>query len=130
MFRQLPRFLLVGALAFAVDFTVMALLVYGLVGAESTGMLVVSRIAAWFSAIVVAFFVNARFTFAVLPGDSSFWRYLVIQGVGGLINLSVYTLLIVSVGANWPLLSMAVGSAVATLSNYLLVRHYVFHGGG
>jgi putative flippase GtrA len=126
MFRQLPRFLLVGALAFTVDVAVMALLIYGLGLSESREMLIVCRVIAWSAAIAVAYVANARFTFAVSPGSSRFAAYLLIQGFGALINLGSYTLLILGPGASWPLVSLIIGSAVATLVNYLLVRRFVF----
>ncbi len=126
MFRHLPKFLLVGALAFAVDLTVMALLVYVLSLGDSQQMLIFCRVIAWSAAIAVAYIVNARFTFAVVPGSAKFGVYLLIQGLGGLINLGGYTLLILGPGESWPLVSLMFGSAVATLCNYLLVRRFVF----
>lgn len=126
MFRQLPKFLLVGALAFAVDVAVMAVLIYLLALGETREMLIFCRVIAWCAAIAVAYLVNARFTFAVVPGSARFAAYLLIQGLGGLINLGSYTLLILGPGESWPLLSLMIGSAVATLCNYLLVRKYVF----
>lgn len=126
MFRQLPKFLLVGGLAFVVDLAVMAVLIYVLSLGETPAMLIVCRVIAWGAAIVVAYIANARFTFAVVPGSTRFAAYLAIQGLGGLINVGVYTLLILGPGESWPLVSLMIGSAVATLCNYLLVRRFVF----
>jgi putative flippase GtrA len=126
MFRQLPKFLLVGALAFVVDVAVMAVLIYVLSLGETQLMLIFCRIIAWGAAITVAYIVNARFTFAVAPGSARFAAYLLIQGLGGLINVGCYTLLILGPGESWPLVSLMIGSAVATLCNYLLVRRFVF----
>ena len=124
--QQLVKFLMVGGLAFAVDVSVMAALVYlaGLAGSELA--LIGARLVAWAAAITVAFFLNARVTFGASIRHSRFFNYLMIQGIGALINLGSYTLLIYSSMAEWPLLALMIGSALATISNFLLVRRFVY----
>ena len=124
--QQLLRFLLVGGLAFAIDVAVMALLVYGFAVADSQQELVVCRMIAWAVAVTVAFFANAKVTFSASIRHSRFFSYLLIQAMGGLINLGCYTVLIFGPLSTWPIAALVMGSAVATVSNFLLVRKFVY----
>lgn len=124
--HQLPRFLLVGGLAFVIDVAVMALLVYGLGFAGDQQELIVCRMIAWSAAVLVAFVGNARITFGTSIRQSRFVSYLLIQAIGGLINLGAYSVLILTTLRDWPIVALVAGSAVATLSNFLLVRKFVY----
>lgn len=124
--QQLWRFLLVGGLAFAIDVAVMALLVYGFAVADSQQELVFCRMIAWVHAVTVAFFANAKVTFSASIRHSRFFSYLLIQAIGGLINLGCYTALIFGPLDDWPIAALMIGSAVATVSNFLLVRKFVY----
>ena len=46
--------------------------------------------------------------------------------MGGLINLGCYTVLIFGPLSTWPIAALVMGSAVATVSNFLLVRKFVY----
>lgn len=124
--QQLLRFLLVGGLAFVVDIAVMALLVYGFAVADSQQELIVCRMIAWAVAVTAAFFANAKVTFGASIKHSRFFNYLLIQGLGGLINLGCYSVLILGLLQDWPLVALVIGSALATISNFLLVRKFVY----
>jgi len=124
--QQLWRFLLVGGLAFAIDVAVMALLVYGFAVADSQQELIVCRMIAWAVAVTAAFFANAKVTFGASIRHSRFFSYLLIQAIGGLINLGCYSVLILGPLSDWPIAALVIGSALATVSNFLLVRKFVY----
>jgi putative flippase GtrA len=52
-------------------------------------------------------------------------RYVVIQLFGAALNIGTYAFLVLG-PLSRPLIAMAIGSAVATLSNFLLVRQFVY----
>lgn len=124
--QQLLRFLLVGGVGFGVDVGVMWLLVYGLSLAQNELHLMMCRTAAWSVAIVVAFVLNAKVTFGASIKHSRFLNYLFIQGVGAGINLGTYAVLIFGPLKQHPILSLMVGSALATINNFVLVRKFVY----
>jgi len=123
--HQLARFLVVGAAGFAVDMSVLAFLLYGLGYAAEVGGLLGSRVISFLAAIAVTFLLNARYTFAASIRRAKLIRYLVIQGLGAAINLGTYTVLVLG-PLNRPLIAMALGAALATVSNFLLVRRFVY----
>lgn len=123
--HQLARFLLVGAVGFAVDVGVLAFLLYGLGYAVAPGGLIGSRVASFCAAIAVTFMLNARFTFGASIRRSKLSRYVVIQSLGAGINIGTYTFLVLG-PLERPLIAMAIGSAVATVSNFVLVRRFVY----
>jgi putative flippase GtrA len=124
--HQLARFLLVGAAGFAVDVGVLAFLLYGLGYAAESGGLVGSRIASFLAAITTTFLLNARYTFGASIRKAKLIRYLIIQLLGALLNIGTYTFLVLG-PLGRPLIAMAIGCAVATVSNFLLVRRFVYH---
>jgi len=123
--HQLVRFLLVGAAGFGVDMSVLAFLLYGLGYAAQSGGLVGSRVASFFAAIATTFLLNARYTFGISVRKARLSRYVLIQLVGATLNIGTYTLLVLG-PLGRPLLAMAIGSAVATVHNFLLVRRFVY----
>jgi putative flippase GtrA len=124
--HQLARFLLVGAVGFAVDIGVLAFLLYGLGYAAESGGLVGSRVVSFFAAIATTFLLNARYTFGASIRKAKLSRYVVIQLFGASLNIGTYTFLVLGPLAR-PLIALAIGSAVATVSNFVLVRQFVFH---
>lgn len=124
--HQLARFLVVGAVGFGVDMSVLAFLLYGLGYVEQVGGLLGSRVVSFFAAISATFLLNARFTFATSVRRSRLIRYMVIQGLGAAINIGTYTLLVLG-PLGRPLLAMAIGSALATIGNFLLARRFVYY---
>lgn len=123
--HQIARFLVVGAAGFAVDMSVLAFLLYGLGYAAEVGGLLGGRVIAFLAAISVTFLLNARYTFGASIRRSKLTRYVVIQALGAAINLGTYTVLVLG-PLNRPLIAMAIGSALATVSNFLLVRRFVY----
>lgn len=124
--HQLARFLVVGAVGFAVDMGVLSFLLYGLGYAAESGGLIGSRVASFFAAITATFLLNARFTFGASIRRARLTRYIVIQVLGALLNIGTYTFLVLG-PLQRPLIAMAIGSAIATASNFLLVRQLVYH---
>lgn len=124
--HQLARFLVVGAAGFVVDMAVLSFLLYGLGYAAESGGLVGSRVVSFFAAITTTFLLNARYTFGASIRKAKLAPYIVIQVLGALINIGTYTFLVLGPLAR-PLIAMAIGSAVATVSNFLLVRQFVYH---
>lgn len=123
--HQLARFLAVGAVGFTVDVGLLAFLLYGLDYASSRGALVWCRLASFVAAIAVTFLLNARYTFGASIRHASLTRYVFIQVFGALLNLSTYTFLVLG-PLERPLIALACGSAVATVSNFVLVRRFVY----
>ena len=123
--HQLGRFLLVGAAGFAVDVGVLAFLLYGLGYVTETGGLLGSRLVSFFAAIATTFLLNARYTFGASIRKARLTRYVMIQLLGATLNIGTYVFLVLG-PLSRPLIAMAIGSAVATVSNFLLVRHLVY----
>lgn len=124
--HQLARFLLVGAAGFAVDIGLLALLLYGLGYGQQSAGLIGSRLVAFGGAILTTFVLNARFTFGAPIRGAKATRYVIIQLLGAALNIGTFTILVLGPLPR-PLIALAIGSAVATISNFLLVRQFVYH---
>lgn len=108
------------------DVAVLAFLIYGLDYGQASGGLIGSRVASFVAAIAVTFMLNARYTFGASIRKAKLSRYVLIQALGAAINIGTYTVLVLGPLAR-PLIAMAIGSAVATASNFVLVRQFVYH---
>jgi putative flippase GtrA len=125
--RQVFRYLQVGLAGFIADIGVLALLIYGLNYGETDAGLVASRVASFLVAITVTFLLNAGYTFGASVRESNFTGYVFIQGLGAAINVGTYTGLVLYGPLNdAPLVALVVGSALATTSNFVLVRKFVY----
>tara|TARA_Y100001933_G_scaffold94383_2_gene95297 strand:- start:7423 stop:7833 length:411 start_codon:yes stop_codon:yes gene_type:complete len=123
--HQLARFLVVGAAGFAVDVGILAALVYGFGYGQQSGGLIGSRLVAFAGAIITTFLLNARYTFGASIRRARLTRYVLIQVLGAALNIGTFTVLVLG-PLNRPLIALALGSAVATVSNFVLVRRYVY----
>jgi putative flippase GtrA len=127
--KQFQRFLLVGALGFVVDFSVL----YLAVNAAGLGTLT-GRLVSFIVAATVTWKANRHFTFATdeasVPGAATrqWLRYLSTTAIGGAINIGVYQLwLKMTDHGNVNLfLAVVAGSAVALLVNFTLSKYVVF----
>lgn len=127
--KQFQRFLLVGALGFIVDFSVL----YVAVNACGLGSLA-GRLLSFIVAATVTWKANRHFTFAstgaAVPGAAArqWIRYLSTTAIGGAINIGVYQLwLAMTSHSNLNLfLAVVAGSAVALLVNFALSKYVVF----
>lgn len=123
---HLSRFLQVGALGFAIDAGVLWLCVY-----QFGWPPVWSRGISFFATICVTFVLNARYTFRVPVKGASKTRYLVVQSMGAAINFFSYTWLVLyGPLAGRPLFSLVVGSFLASVHNFAMMRRFVFKRGG
>ena len=120
--RHLTRFLQVGAVGFAIDAGLLWVLIYQL-GLPP----IMSRGISFVVTISVTFVLNARYTFAVAAKASSMTRYMLVQSLGAAINFASYTWLVLygPLGQR-PLVALCVGSFLATLNNFVLIRQFVF----
>lgn len=123
-YPRLVRFALVGGVGFIVDATALTLLVNGLGYGHY-----VSRAVSFSLAVTVTWLLNRRWVFqAGSPSGREYSGYFAVQLLGAFINLGVYVLVIEIVPslAAIPVVPLAVGSAVAMFSNYLLARRLVY----
>ncbi len=104
----------------------LAFLLYGLGYGAQSGGLIGSRVVSFLAAITTTFLLNARFTFSASIKKAKVSRYVVIQLLGAGLNIGTYTVLVLG-PLHRPLIAMAIGSGVATISNFLLVRQFVYH---
>lgn len=126
--RHFRRFLVVGAIGFLVDACVLAVLFHGL----HVGLLA-ARLLSFGCAVTVTWLLNRHYTFAERRSASrarEWTRYTAVNGLGALINLGVFLALaeLHALFASWPLLALAVASAVALFFNFAASRALVFHG--
>ncbi len=120
------RFLLVGSVGFIVDLAVLGVLVHVMYVDA-----IVSRFIAFISAITITYMGNARYTFEMRPAQARYGRYIAVQVFGAVINLGVYTWLILNgLLTSYPMIALACGAMIATFSNFLLSRRYVFKAHG
>ena len=124
--RQLWRFLLVGAAGFCLDMAVLAGLIYGAGYNETETQLLVCRCVAFLGAVTLTFVLNARYTFGARVRHANVTGYVLIQILGAIINLGLYGVLVLGPLTDAPLVSMVMGSATATVSNFLLSRRFVY----
>ena len=124
--RQLWRFLLVGGAGFCLDMAVLAGLLYGAGYNHSDRQLLLSRLAAFLAAVALTFVLNARYTFGARVRHANVTRYVLVQVLGAAINLGSYTALVLGPLPGAPLIAMVIGSAAATISNFLLSRRFVY----
>jgi len=122
---QVLRFLVVGGCGFAVDVLVFQWLI------QLDGGLILSRLISASAAITVTWVMNRVFTFKTAntpsPG-SEYLRYISVQGVGLVLNLGCYFLLVLRVEyfAVNPLLALCAGAGLAIVSHFLGSKFWVF----
>jgi putative flippase GtrA len=126
--KGLPAFIVVGGIGFIVDAGILAILVHGYGWGDYT-----ARGISFAVAVTVTWYLNRRFVFAdgrTGNRKTEYTRYLGVQGTGMAINFLVYSLCIATneMMDTWPVLALAVGSAVALIFNYAGSRLFVFTG--
>jgi putative flippase GtrA len=123
-----PAFVVVGGIGFIVDAGILAVLVHGYQWGDYT-----ARLVSFAVAVTVTWALNRSYVFnrnRTLNRRSEYTRYLTVQIMGMAINFLVYSLCIASneLMDQWPVLALAVGSAVALLFNFTGARMFVFIG--
>ena len=123
-----PAFLAVGTIGFLVDASILATLVHVFGWGDYT-----ARLVSFSGAVTITWYLNRRFAFAdnkTVNRRREYTRYVSVQIVGMLINFLVYSFCIAFSPTmdRWPVLALAVGSAVALLFNFAGSRIFVFTG--
>lgn len=109
-------------MGFAIDAGLLWLLIYQLDMPP-----VLSRGISFLATICVTFFLNARYTFLVDAKSASMPRYMVIQVVGAGINFVSYSWFVLEGPLQTrPLVALVIGSALAAVHNFVMMRRYVF----
>ncbi|WP_323119236.1 GtrA family protein [Burkholderia alba] len=125
--RQLFRFLIAGAIGFAVDAGVLWLSL-----AAGQGYFV-GRGLSFFAAVWTTWRINRRYTFQADGARQGsvwreWWQYLLAMSLGGAVNYAVYSLVVVSFPASrWlPFEGVALGSIAGMAVNFVSAKWWVF----
>ncbi len=123
---EILRFAIVGLIAFAIDGGLMQFLI-SVAGVPP----LLARGVSFPSALSVGWALNRTWTFRAgrkrSPG-SQYWRYLLVQMGGFLINYAAFAALVTSGGLwrEWPLLALTTGAFISMLFTYGCSRLLVF----
>jgi putative flippase GtrA len=122
---QLARFAAVGAVGFAVDASVLQLLVSAAAWSPFS-----ARALSFPVALSATFLLNRAWTFRGLrlPPARAYGAYGAIQAVGALINLLVFSvcLLVAPPLYERPVIALGIGAVVSLLFNFYATRSVVF----
>jgi putative flippase GtrA len=123
---QFIRFALVGCAGFVVDAAVLSLAIYVLHIGPYYG-----RLLSYLVAATSTWYLNRCFTFPDSDKQAihrQWGKFLMVNGLGGLVNLGVYTLLVSGITgiAVHPILAVAFGSIAGLAFNFTASRHFVF----
>ena len=125
MNAELVRFAVVGAVGFAVDATVLQLLV-----SAASWSPFAARAVSFPVALACTFALNRAWTFKGLrlPLAQAYGAYGAIQVVGALINLFVFSACVLLAPALYdrPVIALGIGAAVSLLFNFYATRSVVF----
>lgn len=129
MARQASRFVVVGAIGFFVDGGILTLL-HSLFDFS----LLHARLVSFAAAVTVTWYLNRRHTFAAskdVHAVREWGRYAVANGIGAALNLGIFLWLVnrFSVLASWPIIPLAIASALALIFNFFASRHIAFRHG-
>lgn len=121
-FRHWGGFLVSGGTAFVVDAALTLTLTYAGLNAF------IARLIAIMVAMVVAWLMHRRFTFAVKapPSMREFMKFAAVAWSANALNYGIYAVLLLVWPALWPLAAMVVSTAVAMVFSYLGFRLGVF----
>ena len=123
---QAGNFVVVGAIGFCVDGSILTILnfAYGL-------DLVTSRLISFAAAVTVTWALNRQRTFANRAGPQpvrEWGRYALVNGIGALLNMAIFFWLIAHVQllAGTPLVPLAIAAGIALIFNFFASRHVAF----
>lgn len=118
--RKFSKFFIVGGIGFGVDASVLYLLL-SILGPYY------SRLISFLIAVLTTWLLNRHFVFEKTNNTASEGAgYFLVQGIGFLINLSIYSFLVYH--ALNPFFSLVLASAVALFWNYFSAKYFVFGG--
>ena len=116
----LARFTCVGAFGLLVDCTALYAALWAGLGLYD------GRLVSFVTAATFTWYLNRSFTFAVRerPSTREWFRFLLANSFGGLVNLGVYSILVAAftVIAEVPAIAVVAGSICGLLINYRLSR--------
>jgi putative flippase GtrA len=123
---RLVSFAVVGGIGFLVDAAVLTLMVNGLGWGPYS-----ARLLSFAVAVTVTWYLNRRWTFAShasVRKKAEYARYFTVQSAGALLNLGIYGLCLETypLMAAYPVLALAIGSAVALFFNFFAAKYLVF----
>ena len=123
---QFLRFAIVGAAGFLVDAGSLHLVVHDLGVGLYTG-----RLMSYLAAATFTWALNRRYTFHAQRDHNptrEWLRFLAANAAGGLLNYTVYAVLIntFQIVALWPVIGVGAGSMAGLIANFLMSRHLVF----
>jgi putative flippase GtrA len=118
------KFAVVGGIAFVIDGTILSAILHFFPTA-----VLAARVPSFLVAATAAWWLHRKFTFAATgahrPKVAQWFSFVTTNGIGNLINLVVYGLLVMAGGWH-PLLALAAASLVAMVFNYSVSRFVVF----
>ncbi|MEO8156438.1 MAG: GtrA family protein [Betaproteobacteria bacterium] len=126
--QQASSFVVIGSIGFATDGGVLIFL-NSLFGLD----LLSARLFSFSVAVTLTWYLNRQHTFSGKKDKQVFreWaRYVVVNGLGALLNLAIFFWLIFRFNAlaNSPLVPLAIASAVALFFNFFSSKYIAFRG--
>jgi putative flippase GtrA len=124
--KQAGSFAAIGAIGFLVDAGILTAL-NGLLDID----LLRARLVSFSTAVTVTWLMNRHLTFAhrrSLGAAPEWARYALVNGIGALLNLSIFFWIIdlYPAFARWPVLPLAIAASVALIFNFLASRRVAF----
>jgi putative flippase GtrA/ubiquinone/menaquinone biosynthesis C-methylase UbiE len=122
--RQFLRFAIVGSVGFVIDASILTLLV-----TAAGWHHYAARAVSFASAVTVTWVCNRQWVFAATANAGrEYGGYFFTQGMGALINLGTYVVLIEQypILSTVPVVPLSVGAGLALIFNFLVARHWVF----
>lgn len=127
--QQAGRFIIVGAIGFLVDGGILTIL-----HSIFEFSLVQARLCSFAAAVTVTWYLNRQHTFADrkdIRAVHEWGRYVAVNSIGALLNFGIFLLLAYrfTLFANWPIIPLAIASAIALFFNFFASRQLAFRAG-
>ncbi|MGI9315841.1 MAG: GtrA family protein [bacterium] len=126
--KRLIAFACVGAYGFLLDASILSVLIF-----KFGWNPYISRIISFGLALPFSWLLNRIWTFRGQASDNrtrEYSIYAIIQSMGALLNLAIYSICIYSSAfmIAYPIVALAIGSGIALLFNFLMLKRYAFTG--
>jgi putative flippase GtrA len=122
--NQLTGFIVVGAIGFLIDASVLSFLVLSL-----KWHYFAARLCSFGIAATVTWVLNRRAVFSMTQHPrKEYAGYIAVQVFGALVNLGIFVLVIKLIPklAAWPIVPLACGASLALIFNFVMLRNFVF----
>jgi putative flippase GtrA len=124
--QQARRFVIVGAIGFLVDGGILTLL-----HSVFDFSLLHARLCSFSAAVTLTWYLNRQHTFAAskdVRAVHEWGRYAIVNSIGALLNLGIFLWLVdrFAALALWPIIPLAIASAIALTVNFFASRHLAF----